>query len=223
MKTFPSNAAAALRRLMVRGALVLLPVALTLMVVKFALGLSDSLVGWLADMMTEFMPNSRIQDIMDSTPGLSFVALLALFMVVGAIASTTPGKALVRVLDGVFQRIPLARVVYSACRRTVDLFGRPNTAMFKRVVFLDMYPGGARVMGFVVNEVLDSASQEKYLVVAIPGKPNPTGVAVVVVPEKNTSDAGISSEEALRWGMSLGMLTPSELPITGPAHAKSPS
>jgi uncharacterized membrane protein len=218
VKAYPSAVVAAFRRFMLRGALVLLPLAITLMVIKFALGLSDSLVGSLADWVSvHVMPNSTIRDVLTNTPGLSLLFLLLVFVLVGAIASTGFGKAGVRGVDWVFQRIPLARAVYSAARRTVDLFGGGgnNARMFQRCVWLDIYPGGARVLGFVVKATVDSTSRQTFLVVAIPGKPNPTGVTVVTVPEKNTTAADISPEEALRWGMTIGMLTPAETRITG--------
>jgi uncharacterized membrane protein len=162
------------------------------------------------------MPNSDIRNVITHTPGLSLAFLLFVFILVGAVATTPVGKIAVTGLDWLFQRIPLARSVYTATRRTVDLFSGPNKAhMFQRTVWLDIYPGGARVLGFVVRETVDKGSGEKYLVVAIPGKPNPTGVTVIAVPEKNTTPADITPDEALRWGMTIGMLTPPETTITG--------
>lgn len=218
MKAYPSAVVAAFRRFMLRGAFVLLPLALTLMVIKFALGLSDSLVGSLADWVSvHVMPSSTLRDVITNTPGLSLLFLLLVFVLVGAIASTGFGKAGVGGLDWLFQRVPLARSVYSATRRTVDLFsgGANGARMFQRCVWLDIYPGGARVLGFVVKQTVDTTSRETFLVIAIPGKPNPTGVTVVTVPEKNTTAADITPDEALRWGMTIGMLTPAETKITG--------
>lgn len=217
MRNYPATVVKRVRKLLTRGLLVLLPLALTLMVVRFAIKLSDSLVGSFATALADrFPPDSLIGKLVERAPGLSFAFLLAMFLIVGAAASTAAGKKCVAFVDGVFQRIPLVRAVYASTRRTVDLFDSSNgktTARFSRVVLVEQYPK-MLVPAFVSAETVDSNTGEKHLVVVIPGKPNPTGVAVMIVKETDVIDPQWKPDEGLRWGMSLGMLTPPQMPLS---------
>lgn len=217
MKNYPAAVVKRVRKLLTRGALVLLPLALTLMVIRFAIKLSDSLVGTFSTAIADkFSPDSLIGKMVEKAPGLSFGFLLAVFLIVGAFGSTAPGKTCIAFIDGLFQRIPLVRAVYGTTRRTVDLFDGGKGAAFarfSRVVLVQQYPN-AFVPAFVSAETTDANTGEKWLVVVIPGKPNPTGVAVLYVKEADTIDPAQKPDEALRWGMTLGMLTPPQMPLS---------
>ena len=98
--------------------------------------------------------------------------------------------------------------------------GNGKSRSHQRVVMVSVYPEGGRVPAFVVDSVVDSNTGKTNLVVCIPSKPNPTGASVLIVPEDTTCDAGMTPDQALKWGMSLGMNTPPELPLSAPHPPK---
>jgi len=210
------------RALLTRGAVYTLPIAVTVVAVKFVLELTDS---WLGSAAEEFvrwlLPQSWLGPLATKNiPGLGIVFLLLFLLIVGGIASWKVGKSGLSLIERLLLSIPIARIIYSAARKIADIFGdrddQAQRTRFQRVVFFEPYAPGVREPGLVVAEVIDQATGRKYLVVCIPSKPHPTGAAVMIVAEDKTTDAGMSPQELLKWGMSLGMLTPPQLPITGP-------
>jgi uncharacterized membrane protein len=136
--------------------------------------------------------------------------------VLGAVASVNVGRFLLGLIERVLLIIPGFNAIFSAMRKIVELFETSTNRSHQRVVMVDVYPQGGRVPAFVVDTVTDRNTGRKFLVVCIPSKPNPTGATVLMVPEDTTCDAGMTPDEVLRWGMSLGMNTPPELPISCP-------
>jgi uncharacterized membrane protein len=194
-----------IRSLFLKGALFALPVAVTFLVVRFALNLADS---WLGPATTTLVGRH--------IPGLSLIFILLALTLLGAICSWSVGRRLLGLIEKLLLAVPGASAVYSAMRQVVGLFETSKTRSHQRVVMVTAWPDGGRVPAFVVDSVIDQATGRKNLVVCIPSKPNPTGATVMIVPEDTTCDAGMTPDQALRWGMSLGMNTPPELPITGP-------
>jgi len=192
------------RHLFVKGMLFALPVAVTILAVRFAVNLADSYLG----PATAAIVGRNI-------PGLSLVFICLVLICLGALASWGPGRKLLALLERLIMLAPGVSVIYSALRKIVNIFETGQSRNHQRVVMVDINPNG-RVPAFVVDSVVDKNTGAKNLVVCIPSKPNPTGATVMIVPEDTTCDAGMTPDQVLSWGMSLGMNTPAELPISPP-------
>jgi uncharacterized membrane protein len=191
----------------------MVPVGIMLFVAKLAIGLVDSWLGaWSQKLVDVTVPWPWLRAIIIAVPGFSVLVLAGILLICGAIVSTPFGLRLQRLMDRVFLSIPLLGGVYSAGRNTVETFSKKS--QFQRVVFVEKFPG-SRVPAFVVAEVLDSRTQELWLAVVIPAKPNPTGGDVVFYKASEVSEAKLTRGEVVQWGVSMGLLTPSQWPITG--------
>jgi uncharacterized membrane protein len=73
-------------------------------------------------------------------------------------------------------------------------------------VLIEFAPG-LKTLAFVTNEVT-TLEGVKHYIVFVPHMPNPTGGFIVVVPAAQVTETTMRPEEALKMGVSLGVLTP---------------
>jgi uncharacterized membrane protein len=201
---------------LMRGVLFLLPVIVTVLIASFVYHQGES---WLGEATAYFVrlliPVSWLGPFKDGhIPGLSLLMLLSVIMGLGWMASMKVGRRGLRLIDLVFLSIPFIRAIYSATRKVVDAIGDPKQSKFQRVVFINWPSPTTRVIGFVSAEVINSGNGEKYLAVYVPHVPNPTSGFVMWVPEKDTTDAGMTPQEGFSLYLSLGVLAPPTLPVT---------
>lgn len=100
---------------LLRGTLFILPIAVTLFILKFAFGLSEEWLGGPARTVVRLLlPKSwLVGPFADGNiPGLSMVFLVVFLVCLGRIASWHFGREKLRLIDLLFLKIPGVRAVY---------------------------------------------------------------------------------------------------------------
>jgi len=184
---------ARLRTYLITGLLVILPVAVTYLVLRWLFTTLDTML----------QPLFRAL-VGRNIPTLGFVAGLALILLTGVVASNVLGRRLIARLEQVILRIPLARTVYSSIKPLSERMLEDRRGAFQRVVIVEWPRVGLFALGFVTGGETALASSG-LLHVFVPGTPNPTSGFVVFVPEQLTRPAGITVEEALRFIIAGGI------------------
>ncbi len=189
-----------LKRIFTTGLLALLPLAITAYVFYLVYSFLDNLIGDLIQAIFDF----RI-------PGIGFAAALLLIMVVGFIASNIIGKKLVGFSDTIFQRLPLARGIYSSARQIIDAFTVQGKNAFQKVVLLEYPRKGLYVLGFVTGSSkgeIQGKTHEETLSIFIPTTPNPTSGMLILAPRHEVIELEMSIEEGLKVIVSGGLVAP---------------
>ncbi len=201
-----------LRTTFLRGIGVIVPAVLTYWVFS---SLLDWMDGFLSPILTELI-GRRI-------PGLGFVAMLVLILVVGLLTRNLAGRLILAAIDTVISSIPFVRSVYNAIKDLVGSFtpgGKGKS--FKKVILTEYPRKGIYVIGFVTNEMVyvtpDNEKIEFYNVY-IPSPPNPTAGFLSLVPKHEAVVLDLSVEEALKLVLSGGIIVPGEL--TGKSWTES--
>ena len=115
-----------------RGLVLLAPVGITVWVISKAFLMID---GWLD------LP----------WPGAGFAATVAIITLFGFVASNLIATQLVALFDGVLQRVPLVRLVYSSAKDLLNAFVGEKRR-FKTPVVVTIVPGGnVRCLGFITT------------------------------------------------------------------------
>lgn len=223
MSTQPSNGGAAektgaARVYFMRGLLFMVPIAVTLWLVGFALNLADSWLGSaLRAIAHSLFPGSSGSPSDESSwfslaiSVASILAVCGLLVLLGKVASYRVGKEGLRLVDHLFIHIPGVNAVYRAARKMVEAFGDGGAGSFQRCVYL-RFPGQYLTLGFVTREVTEEGTGRKMLFVFVPHGPNPTGGFTQIVPATDTVDANISPDKGLQLVVSMGVLAPDTLP-----------
>lgn len=189
-----------LRTRMTQGMVVLVPVVVTILVLRFAFTVT-------AGILLPFV-DPAVAD----WPWLwrALLSLGILFLgiyVLGEVAARTVGRRLLGVGDAILLRVPFVKVVYRASKQVVDAFQRPTARAFKSVVFLEFPRPGMRAVGFVTGTLV-RPDGSRWKTVFVPTTPNPTTGFLQIVPETDLDATDMTVEEGVKMIMSLGVLVP---------------
>jgi uncharacterized membrane protein len=185
------------REYIFRGLMALIPLALTVLAVRFIYLFIDQQIIELVDQYIGF----RI-------PGLGIVILLLFLYIVGLIASNVLGKRFFGLIENITKRVPLINTTYQVGKQLSSTLSLPEKQVFQRVILIDYFKAGTMVIGFVTGSMIDRKTNKKYLKVFLPTPPNPTSGIVVMVHEKDAKDPGWTVDEALKMVISGGIIGP---------------
>jgi uncharacterized membrane protein len=142
--------------------------------------------------------------------------LVALFgvLIVGAFLASVVGRTLWRLVENFIMNTPVLRQVYPYVKQVTDFFltREQQKQLFSKVVAVEYPRKGIWSLGFVTGtgvEKVVSTVKKEFLTVLIPTSPTPFTGFVIMVPKKNAIELDMSIEEALRFTVSGGVITPS--------------
>jgi len=142
-----------------------------------------------------------------------FIVALVAVCILGAILASVVGKTLWRMVEGFIMNTPFLRRVYPYIKQITDfvLTQEEKKKMFSRVVAVEYPRKGIWSMGFVTGSGLEKVVgnvKKEFLTVLIPTSPTPFTGFVIMVPKKQTIELDMTAEEALRFAVSAGVITP---------------
>ncbi|MCL4234175.1 MAG: DUF502 domain-containing protein [Deltaproteobacteria bacterium] len=204
------------RSLFLTGLLVIIPVWVTYLTIRFLIGIAD-------DAVLILPPSLRPENLLGfHIPGSGLVVAIFVILLAGFVARNVLGKKLVGWGEEIIAKIPLVRSVYSAIKKfTYTILG--NSQNFQRAVLIEYPRRDAWTIGFVTNRAeksqLSADFPEDMLAVFVTTTPNPTSGWVVFVPERDCIPLDMSVEEAFRIVVSGGVVMPDGAEARGEAAA----
>jgi uncharacterized membrane protein len=193
-----------LRRYLVAGVLVWLPILATLWVISFLVGLMDRT---LLLVPAHYRPEALVGF---SLPGLGAVLAFVILLVTGLLVTNLVGRRLVAYWEKVMQRIPLVRSIYGGVKGfTESVFSNSNS--FRKVVMIEYPKDGVWSIGFVTSENMREISAKtgaSQVCVYIPTTPNPTSGFIVMVPKERVIELSMSVDAAMKMIITCGVVVP---------------
>lgn len=187
------------------GILVVLPLFITIMILKFLLNMVMSL---LSTTLMRVFPNIPIWLKMLASIGI----LVLLIYLLGLTTGHFVGRWFLNRLDQLLLRIPLFRSIYGSSRDVVRIFLNPERkSAFKEVVMVEFPGPGLNAFGFITGSITDALGRSCYKVF-IPTTPNPTTGFLEVIEQSRVIRCGMTVEEGIKTIMSGGILGPDALP-----------
>jgi uncharacterized membrane protein len=174
-------------RRMVSGMLVLVPVGVTLLVMRWLFTWVTGLLRPVVKYATSDLERLHwIQALPDAYVNfyvyvLAIVLLFALLYFIGVLGQHIVGRRLIGAWEGLWLKIPLVRTIYGATKQVVEALSLPEGTAFKSVVVVDFPYPGLKAIGFLTGYVLDDAGR-RFAKVLIPTTPNPTTGFLELVP-----------------------------------------
>ncbi|MBC7105815.1 MAG: DUF502 domain-containing protein [Firmicutes bacterium] len=189
-----------LRNYFLAGLAVILPVTVTLYLLKLVLGFVDGLAGGVLSLFTK-----------RHIPGIGLVSTVLVVLGVGLVATNVVGRRLVAFWDGLLLRIPLVNTVYRTSKQVVEALWYRERA-FRRVVLVEYPRRGVWAVGFVTGEtVWEDRNSERWLNVFVPTTPNPTSGFLLLFPPSEVVCVDLPVEEGIRMVVSGGIIGPEAL------------
>jgi len=123
----------ALRRYIVAGLLVWVPLGVTVLIIKFLIDLMDQSLVLLPE---AYRPENLLGF---KIPGLGAVLTFLIVLITGMIVANLFGRRIVRLWENLLARIPLVRSIYSGVKRVLETVFSSTGQSFRKVVLLE-YP-----------------------------------------------------------------------------------
>jgi uncharacterized membrane protein len=200
-----ARAVATLRRYLIAGLLVWIPLAITAWVLSLLVGLMDqSLLFVPARFRSDALLGFHL-------PGLGAVLTLAVLLATGAVAANFFGKRLLLFWESVLGRIPIVRSIYGGVKQISDTLFSPDGKAFRRAVLVRYPHAGAWTVALVTgtpqHEVTEHLGNEQVSVF-VPTTPNITAGFFLIVPRADTIELQMSVDQALKYIISMGVAEP---------------
>jgi len=196
----------ALRKWLLAGLLVIVPVAITVAVLRWIIETLDQTL--------QILPRAWHPDQVFGVhiPGFGVLLTLAILLIVGATASNFVGRKLVTLGDRVVARIPVVRGIYSSVKQVSDTLFSESGNAFRTAVLLQWPRADVWTIGFVTGapggDVTTYLRGEEYVSVYVPTTPNPTGGYFVMLRKSDCIELKMSVDEALKYVVSMGVVSP---------------
>jgi uncharacterized membrane protein len=142
-----------------------------------------------------------------------FLIAVVIVCVVGIVLTSVVGRTLWRMVEKFIMNTPFLRKVYPYIKQITDFLLKPEEQekLFSRVVVIEFPRKGLWAIGMVtgsgIKKIVDKEEKE-FLTVFIAHAPSPITGFVVLVPRDEAIDAGMTIEEALRFIVSGGVISP---------------
>ncbi len=199
-----------LRRYLVAGVLVWLPILATLWVITFIVSLMDSILLWLP---VQYRPANMVGF---PLPGLGIVIALVVLLFTGLLVTNLIGRRLVQYWDGIIRRIPLVRSIHGGVKSFAEsVFSQSNS--FRKVVMIQYPRVGVWSIGFITAENVAELADKtgvQHACVYIPTTPNPTSGFIVMVPASEVVELEMSVDSAMKMIITCGVVMPPPTPAS---------
>jgi uncharacterized membrane protein len=196
-----------LKKYLITGLLIWLPLAVTLWIIDFVVTAMDRTVLLLPERWRpEVLFGMHL-------PGFGLVMSVLVILATGVLARNFLGQRLLRWWEGLLGRIPIVNSIYSSVKQVSDTMLAQKGNAFRKVVLVEFPQRGQWTMAFVVGTPGDRIGPlmgGERVTVYVPTAPNPTSGYVIVVDPAELRDVDVSVDEAFKFHVSLGVVTPSE-------------
>jgi uncharacterized membrane protein len=196
-----------LRRYFFTGLVILAPVAITVWVTIWFIGVFDS---WVKPLVpTNYNPDHYLPF---KVPGTGLVFALALITLVGFLGANLVGRTIIGWWDGLVNRTPVVRSIYKGSKQIFETMFSEKGASFQKVCLVEWPRRDAWSVAFISRE-LDSGQigmkpGTKMYAVYVSTTPNPTSGYVFFVKESEVQVLDMTVEDGLKLVISMGLVFP---------------
>ena len=195
----------ALRKWLVAGLLAIVPIFITVAVLRWIVNTLDATLEILPD---RWQPDRLIGI---HIPGFGVLLTLAILLVVGAVVSNFFGRKIVEWGNYLVTRIPVVSSIYSSVKQVSDTLFSPSGNAFRTAVLVQWPRADVWTIGFVTGAPGGDVTNYlvgDYVSVYVPTTPNPTGGYFVMLRKSDCIELKMSVDEALKYVISMGVVAP---------------
>lgn len=195
-----------LKRYFITGLLIWVPLGITVWVVKLLIGSMDQSLLLLPYTLR---PESWLGI---SLPGMGTILTIGVILLTGMLTTNIVGQRLIRFWEAVLARIPVVKSIYYSVKQVSDTLFSGNGEAFRKVLLVRYPHPEAWSLAFQTNLPRDVGSRldGEYVGVFIPTTPSPVNGFYFFVKKSETIEVGISVDDALKYIISMGVVTPAD-------------
>lgn len=202
-----------LKKYLIAGLLVWLPMAVTVWVLHAVLGMMDGVFGWILSTTQVVLPGALHGPIeaLRQIPFLGFIFVGLMLLLTGVFATNIAGQWALHQGGRVLNRIPIVKSIYSSVKQVSDTLFSSNGNAFREAVLVQYPRAGSWTIAFITGrpggEVAARLAGE-HVSLYVPTTPNPTSGFFLMVPRGEVVPLRMSVDEALKYIISMGVVSP---------------
>lgn len=194
-----------LRRYLIAGLLVWLPLGVTVLVIKLLVDFMDQT---LLVLPAAYHPDKLFGF---HIPGLGVLLSVAVVLATGIVVANFFGRQMVAVWEKFLSRIPLVRPIYSAVKQLTETVFTSGGQSFRKVLLIEYPRRGLWTLAFQTGTAVGEAqakTADEVVNVYVPTTPNPTSGFFLMVPRKDVVELEMSVDDGLKMIISMGAVVP---------------
>lgn len=209
-----------MRRYLIAGLLVWVPLGITIWVLVFLVNTLDQTLLLLPESARpEAVLGFRI-------PGLGAALSLGILLLTGVIAANFFGARLILLWEALLGRIPFVKSIYSSVKQVSDTLFSDSGNAFRKALLVEFPYPGSWTIAFLTGTPGASVAAHmdgEHVSVYVPTTPNPTSGYFVMLPSSRVHELDMTVEEALKYIISMGVVAPKPHPVGGPPVIGAPA
>lgn len=186
-----------LRNNFIAGAIVIIPVWVTILLVKALINVMDRTFSLLPSVL---QPKTYV-----SFTGIEILIAVVFILLIGFLVNNIIGNKMVAIAEKILSKIPIVRTVYHGVKQlTKGIVG--DKKIFSQVVLIEFPIKGLKFIGFVTGSDTFEKDQrkQKVLKIFIPTTPNPTSGYFCYASEDQVEKMDLTVDEAFKLIISAG-------------------
>lgn len=195
------------KRYIITGLLVLVPLVITLWVVKTLVGIMDqSLL---------LLPHSwRPEALLGyAVPGIGALLTVLIVLVTGMIATNFFGRRIILFWEGLLARVPVVKSIYYSVKQVSDTLFSDSGQAFRKALLVQYPRAGCWTIAFQTGSPSGDVARHlpgEHISVYVPTTPNPTSGFFLMMPVDEVVELDMSVDDALKYIISMGVVAPAD-------------
>ena len=194
-----------MRKYFITGLVILIPLVITLVVLRWVVETMDQSLQWLP---LSWRPEHWLGF---NIPGSGVVLMLLLVFATGLLFQNVIGAYVFSAWERLIQRIPIVRPIYSSVKQVSDTLFSPNGTAFRKAVLIQYPRAGVWTIAFITGTPSQSVAKhlnDEHISVYVPTTPNPTSGFFLILARTELIELDLTIDEALKYVVSMGVITP---------------
>ena len=202
-----------MKKYLIAGLLVWLPLVVTIWVLQAVLGMLNGMFVWLLGVSQVVLPDASHAFIamLQKIPFLGVGVMVVALLLTGVFAANVAGQWALRKGHQLLVRIPIVKSIYTSVQQVSDTLFSSSGNAFRQAVLVQYPRAGSWTIAFVTGKPGGEAAehlQGDYVSVYVPTTPNPTSGFFLMLPRSDVVALAMSVDEALKYVISMGVVAP---------------
>jgi uncharacterized membrane protein len=202
-----------LKKYILAGLLVWLPLAVTVWVISTVMGTLDGVFVWLLNGVEAVLPASvgPLLEQLRNIPGLSVIVVVVALLLTGMAVTNIAGQWMLRQYNRVLSNTPIVKSIYTSVKQVSDTLFSSSGQAFRQAVLVQYPRAGSYTIAFVTGKPAGEVAQKlptDMVTLYVPTTPNPTSGFMLIVPRADVIELKMSVDEALKYIISMGVVAP---------------